>query len=294
MTCGGECIVKKEELLIGCTGWGDHDTLYESPGSASRKLQTYASHFPTVELDATFYAIPNEQTVQKWIKETPDTFQFVVKAYQGMTGHQRGENPYSTQKGMFDAFDIAMIPMRDAGKLAMILFQFPPWFTVTKDRVNLLRGIRERYRAYDLALEFRHESWFSNDMREKTLAYMREDQWIHSICDEPQAGGKSIPFVPEPTSSEKSLIRFHGRNVAGWNYPAKGEEWRDVRYLYDYNELELKQLAESIQEIHERVEHSCVIFNNNSGGHAAQNAKQLQDLLGITYGGLFPRQINLF
>ncbi|AOM82016.1 DUF72 domain-containing protein [Salisediminibacterium beveridgei] len=286
--------MKKEQLLIGCTGWGDHDTLYETPGSAGRKLQTYASHFPIVELDATFYAIPNEQTVQKWIAETPDIFQFVVKAYQGMTGHQREENPFSSQKAMFDAFDTAMAPMRDAGKLAMILFQFPPWFTVTKERVNLLRGIRERYRDYDLALEFRHQSWFSDEMREKTLSYMRADQWIHSICDEPQAGEKSIPCVPEPTSSDKSLVRLHGRNTGGWTYPSKGEEWRDVRYLYEYNRAELEELSQLIQNIHEQVGESYVVFNNNSGGHAAQNAKQVQEILGITYTGLFPRQINLF
>lgn len=286
--------MKNQNLWIGCTGWGDHDSLYEPPRGAGRKLQSYASHFPVVELDATFYAIPNEQTVQKWITETPENFRFVVKAYQGMTGHQRGENPFSNQKTMFDAFDLAMKPMQDAGKLAMILFQFPPWFTVTKERVNLLKGIRERYRDYDLALEFRHQSWFTDDIRQKTLDYMRQDNWIHSICDEPQAGEKSIPFVPEPTSATKSLVRLHGRNIAGWNYPAKGEEWRDVRYLYDYRINELEELSRAVKNIHKQVNESCVIFNNNSKGHAAGNAKQLQNLLGITYTGLFPRQINLF
>ncbi|ADH98674.1 DUF72 domain-containing protein [Salisediminibacterium selenitireducens] len=282
------------QIYIGCTGWGDHDSLYEGGTPPSQKLSVYASHFPSVELDASFYAVPSEQQIAKWIRETPETFRFVVKAYQGMTGHMRGENPFPSKIAMYDAFDQALKPMQDQGKLAMVLFQFPPWFDVKKEHVSLIKGIRERYHHYDLALEFRHRSWFEPPYRDKTLALMKEGGWIHSICDEPQAGEKSIPFVPVATTGHRTLIRLHGRNVAGWNYPAKGDEWRDVRYLYDYSEEELKTLAKDVKAIHAQSSEVYVIFNNNSGGHAAANAKRLKEILGITYDGLNPAQLKLF
>lgn len=66
-------------INIGLTGWGDHYSLYEDLERQTDKLKTYAGHFPVVELDATYYAIQPERNILKWIKETPDTFEFVVK-----------------------------------------------------------------------------------------------------------------------------------------------------------------------------------------------------------------------
>ena len=78
-------------IQIGLTGWGDHPDVYNSSSSKKEKLIDYSAHFPIVELDATFYAIQPERNIRKWIEETPDNFRFIVKAYQGMTGHHRGE-----------------------------------------------------------------------------------------------------------------------------------------------------------------------------------------------------------
>lgn len=77
-------------IYIGLTGWGDHDSLYPPGLAAKDKLPEYAAHFPTVEVDSYFYAIQPRANVEKWIRETPPSFQFIVKAYQGMTGHERG------------------------------------------------------------------------------------------------------------------------------------------------------------------------------------------------------------
>ena len=88
-------------IEIGLTGWGDHPDVYGPASTAKDKLVDYSSHFPVVELDATFYAIQPERNIQKWIRETPDHFQFIVKAYQGMTGHLRGELPYASKEEIF-------------------------------------------------------------------------------------------------------------------------------------------------------------------------------------------------
>lgn len=287
-------VIPVQDIRIGLTGWGDHHSLYETPAEAKNKLHTYAGYFPIVELDASFYAIPAKETVEKWIADTPESFQFVVKAYQGITGHQRGEIPYASKKEMFAAFNAAFKPMQEAGKLGAVLCQFPPWFTVKKENVDYLRAVREQLAAFDPALEFRHQSWFVDEFRAKTLDYMKKDRWIHSICDEPQAGEKSVPFVPVVTDENKTVVRFHGRNIAGWNSPANGEEWRDVRYLYDYSASELKKRSSDLAALAQESQTLYVLFNNNSGGHAAGDAQQMINQLGLKYTGLAPKQIDLF
>lgn len=280
-------------IYVGLTGWGDHDRLYPSRLAAKDKLTAYAAHFPTVEVDAYFYAIQPRQNVEKWTMETPSSFQFIVKAYQGMTGHQRGDIPYANKDDMFSAFLQSIEPFQQANKLAMVLFQFPPWFDCQKKHVHYLRWCRERMGDVPVALEFRHQSWFSPPFYEKTLRFMEEERWIHSICDEPQAGEGSVPTVLHPTDPNKTLIRLHGRNVADWN-KRDDENWRAVRYLYRYNEQELQEWVQHIRMLQTKCEHIYVLFNNNSGGDAADNAKQFLQLLGIEYTNLAPRQLDLF
>lgn len=280
-------------IYIGVTGWGDHDTLYENV-SPRDKLKEYGAHFPVVEVDASFYAVQPTRNAEKWVKDTPKDFKFIVKAYQGMTGHQRGDIPFETKEEMFNAFKASLSPYLQAGKLAMVLLQFPPWFDCTRDNVAYIRYCKEQLNDLPLALEFRHQSWYAPQFRDKTLTFMKEQGWIHSICDEPQAGEGSVPRVLESTHEESTLIRFHGRNVHGWNKTGSGDEWREVRYLYRYNEAELKEWIPHIHKLHEASEDVYILFNNNSGGDAADNAKQLIGMLGIEYECLAPKQLDLF
>jgi uncharacterized protein YecE (DUF72 family) len=123
---------------------------------------------------------------------------------------------------------------------------------------------------------------------------MEQEKWIHSICDEPQAGSGSIPAVVRATDENKTLIRMHGRNVHGWTRPANGEDWREVRYLYRYNQQELQDWRENIDQLKDSTKDVYLLFNNNSGGDAADNAKQMQKLLNIEFEDLAPRQLDLF
>lgn len=281
-------------IYVGLTGWGDHPDVY-SPGSKkTEKLIDYSAHFPIVELDSSFYAVQPERNIRKWINETPEGFQFVVKAYQGMTGHQRGENPFESRDKMFEAFILSIRPLKEAGKLAMVLLQFPPWFDCQKDNVEQIREITGRLKEFDLAVEFRHQSWYAPDLREKTLEFFRENNLIHSVCDEPQAGEGSIPLVPVSTREDKVLIRLHGRNVHGWLNPGHGQKWREVRYLYDYTEKELNEISEAAKLLEKSTDCVYVVFNNNSGGHAAGDAKQFQQMNGLEFNGLSPKQLDLF
>lgn len=279
-------------IYIGLAGWGDHPSLYEATGSKP-SLPVYSSYFPIVELDASYYAVQPLRNMEKWAKETPETFQFIVKTFQGMTGHQQGTAPFANKQEMFSAFHDSLRPFIEQHKLAMVLCQFPPWFDCKKEHVAYLRYIREQLKDLPVALEFRNRTWFEPEMVERTLSFMEQEQWIHSICDEPQAGTSSIPTVLQATDEKKTLIRFHGRNHYGWNDPGNGT-WREVRYLYRYKEDELSEWVIRLQELQKQTKDIYIIFNNNSGGDAADNAMQLVKMLGIDYKGLSPKQLNLF
>lgn len=143
------------------------------------------------------------------------------------------------------------------------------------------------------ALEFRHQSWFRPEIEDRTLRFMKEEKWIHSICDEPQAGEGSIPTVLKPVQKECVLVRFHGRNLYGWQKKT-GINWREVRYLYRYNKQELTEWGKHLSRLQEQCKDVFVLFNNNSGGDAADNAKQLIDLMNVEYTNLAPRQLDFF
>ncbi|MBT2291280.1 DUF72 domain-containing protein [Paenibacillus albidus] len=279
-------------IKIGLTGFGDHEELYGKI-KAQDRLPTYSGHFSIVEIDSSFYAVQPVKNYAKWVNQTPDGFEFIVKAYQGMTGHLRGKkNYFETTDEMFQAFHTSIQPVREAGKLAMALFQFPPWFACTKENVELLRETKERMLDVPCAIEFRNESWYNPEFRERTLQFMEREGWIHTVVDEPQAGSGSIPIVAVATSPERTYVRLHGRNVGGW-HQSSHPDWRKLRYLYRYSTDELTEWKDRLLELEKSCRELYVVFNNNSGGDATDNAKELQTLLGVD-GGLAPRQMDLF
>ncbi len=280
-------------IKIGLTGWGDHPDVYSEVTSAKDKLFDYSGHFPVVELDTSFYAIPSPTNVEKWCQDTPPSFQFVVKAYQGMTGHLRDELPFETRNDMFEAFRESAGTFQKHGKLAMVLIQFPPWFDCTTQNVNYLLFMKKQLHMFPIAIEFRNQTWYAEAMKEKTIAFLKEHGFIHTVCDEPQAGVGSVPLVPIATH-DKVLIRLHGRNVFGWRNIGHGENWRKVRFLYDYNDEELQSIMEHVLSLKSQAKEVIVLFNNNSGGHAAKNAKRLQQMLKIKFEDLSPKQLNIF
>ncbi|EGK08446.1 protein of hypothetical function DUF72 [Desmospora sp. 8437] len=282
-------------IQIGVCGWGDHD-LYPA-GTADRgKLSVYAGHFPVVEVDSTYHVIPHPERMAQWEEETPEAFRFVVKAYREMTGHGRREGaPVRSMREIFQEFAAAIRPMEKAGKLSAVLFQFPPWYDCTREHVRYIRRCRQAFPELPLAVEFRNRTWFEPRFRERTLRFLEEEGLIHVICDEPQAGSGSVPMVPAVTQPCQALIRFHGRNRSGWNQNGRSNaDWRNVRYAYRYTEEELMEWVGRIQQLKEQVEQVTLLFNNNSRGDAAGNAKQLMEMLNLEVKGLAPRQLEIF
>lgn len=280
-------------IYIGVTGWRDHETLYTDGTAARHKLSTYSSYFPIVEVDSSFYAIQSVHNYEKWAEETPESFYFITKAYQGMTGHSRGEIPFDSREEMFAQFKKSIQPLVERQRLKAVLFQYPPWFDCKKAHVDLLRWTKEQMEDIPTAIEFRHQSWYSPAWRDKTLQFLEREGWYHTVCDEPQAGLGSVPIVLETTHPDCTLVRLHGRNLHGWNNTGQ-PNWREVRYLYRYNRQELLEWKERLVLLAKKSKELFVFFNNNSGGDAADNAKEMIQLLNIEYKGLAPRQLDLF
>lgn len=277
-------------IQIGLTGWSYHALIAPNPKTL---LEDYAAHFPVVELDTSFYAIPPEKNILKWMDSTPEIFQFIPKAYAPMTGHKTQFEEKRPLNDLYEVYKKAFRPMIKENRISAFLFQFPPTFVCDKEHVHYLRVVRKAMEDWPVAIEFRHKSWFSEEFKESTLAFLREMKFIHVVVDQPQTPNNSVPFVLSVTNPEASFIRLHGRNYEGW-IGDDTKNWRTFRTLYDYNKKEIQEIKNAALKMDKESKEVFVIFNNNSGGHAAKNALSLQEDLGITYKGLAPKQLDFF
>jgi uncharacterized protein YecE (DUF72 family) len=294
-------------IFVGTASWTD-PTLIASrrfyPAgctSAEARLRFYATQFPLVEVDSSYYAMPSASNSVLWVERTPAHFTFNVKAFRLFTGHQtdraklpkdiQAALPASDKKNLYykdtpgellrelwRRYIEAIEPLRRAGKLGAVHFQFAPWVVNNDDGRAHVEHCADVMEGFTLATEFRHKSWFSEKARESTLAMERERAFVNVVVDEPNTTANSIPAVWEVTNTSLALIRLHGRNHETWNI--KGATSASSRFNYDYNDDELGKLAGPISEIAKRVERTHVVFNNNWEDQGQRNAKTLMQILG--------------
>jgi len=274
-------------IRIGCTSFNEHESL---TGKKETTLFEYAGHFPLVEMDTGFYSIPSYENVEKWVGQVPDNFRFIMKIHQTFTKHQ--EASPAQLKELADQLSHNLQPMVKSGKLFCLLAQFPPYFACTKENVRYLRFVRKLFSTFPFAIEFRNPSWYDSNYIKGTKEFMRTQKIALVIVDEPKKLSSTVPLDPAVTNDVFAFFRFHGRNDNGWL--ATGPQARQLRTNYCYQEDELKQLAQLIISVEKKVKEVGIIFNNNAGGDAAENAKSLQQELGIDYNGLNPSQLELF
>lgn len=267
-------------ISIGLTGFTDHPGLLTNGGG----LAEYAQNFPVVEIDTTAYGIRKQSVIAGWQAQVPDAFGFIIKATRLMTRHQHANTATLIQE--FGLFADSLQPLIAENQLRSVLFQFPPRFAATSKNVRYLARLREWLPTLPISIELRNSSWFAPSMRATTLEVFSSEKLANVATDEPQVGAASIPFVPELTAGDTLFVRLHGRNRRGWISGAVGE-----RTNYDYSDDELRQIAADAAG---KAENICYIFNNNAGHDAARNAQRLQEILGVQFMGLAPKQLNLF
>lgn len=294
-------------VLVGTASWSSK-TLVDSgrfypPGvtSAEARLRYYASRFPLVEVDSTYYALPVPATAQLWAERTPNGFTMNVKAFRLFTGHQtspvvlpkdiraalppsRGPNlylrdlPAEIVDELWRRFIEALVPLRASGRLGLVHFQFAPWLLRNADAHAHVRMCVERMAGHTLSVEFRHRSWFDGEHASAgTLAFERELGVVHTVVDGPQGFANSVPAVWEATHPGLALVRLHGRNATTWN--VKGASDSSERFNYDYGDAELGMLATQVERLATRALATHVVFNNNMEDQGQRNAASLAALL---------------
>jgi uncharacterized protein YecE (DUF72 family) len=284
-------------IRVGTASWTDRTLLasgwYPSTANtAEKRLAHYARHFPLVEVDATYYAPPAEDTARLWAQRTPSDFTFNIKAFSLLTGHPtkvsalpkdlRPETekkniypdalPEQAYEDLWSRFLSALDPLVQAGKLGAILFQFPPWFTIRYANKQYLLEVAARCRPLRIAVELRHESWFSGSNESETLDFLREHNLPYVCVDMPQGHKSSIPPVVAATS-DLAVVRFHGHS----------DKWtsKDIheKFGYLYREEELAQWAPKLRDLADQTAQTHVLMNNCYSDYAQRNAEQLIDLL---------------
>src|SRR4051812_8308764 len=162
-------LIVTARILVGTCNWSDHAGFYPTTVKAADRLAWYARFFPIVEVDSTFYYPPSERNAARWAAMTPDDFTFNVKAYRALTLHERDAQGNSVlPTGEIAAqFLAGLTPLREAGKLRAILFQFPPWFTASEAYRTHLHRLRNFFPDDCIAAEFRHRSWLLPEERER-------------------------------------------------------------------------------------------------------------------------------
>jgi uncharacterized protein YecE (DUF72 family) len=291
------------QVQVGTASWTDR-TLLESgwyPPEADtpeRRLRYYARQFGLVEVDATYYALPAEQTAAAWAARTPAGFTFNVKAFSLFTGHPtRGSalpkdlRPTAEKTGKdraylkdmdpvvvdeaWQRFLSALEPLHQAGKLGTILLQFPPWFPISRDRKEYILACARKAAPRRVCVEFRNHTWMTPDNQRETLGFLADHQLPYVCVDMPQGHRDSIPPVLAATS-DLAVVRLHGHS--------KKWDSKDIheRFGYRYTDGELKEWAPRIAGLAGDAQDTHVLFNNCYRDYAQANARQLADLLKAT------------
>ncbi|HEY3765549.1 MAG TPA: DUF72 domain-containing protein [Gaiellales bacterium] len=273
--------------------------------SSEARLQHYAAQFDTVELNASYYALPSPEATAAWARRTPPGFVFHVKAFGMMTRHpvkpeqlpadlraeaqtdDRGriEHPSRELRAeVFTRFRAALEPLREAGKLGGILMQFPSYITRKPASLEYLEWAKERLGGDEMMVEFRHRSWLEPQTADETLSFLRALEATYVMVDAPRTDGRNLVPTVVGATSDTAYLRLHGRNAATWNVRGRSAA---ERFDYLYSAEELGEWSAPLRELSSLSERTYVMFNNNgrSAGpegpvaQAPTNAHMLREIL---------------
>lgn len=254
------------KLRIGASGYSypDWTGVFYPKGLPQRDfLKYYATQFPVVEINATYYRIPPPKSFEIMAAKTPSHFMFVVKGHQDMTHH------YSRDRSVYASFLDAVRPLEDAGKFDGVLLQFPFAFRNEPRERDHLAFLRESLPGMRVWVEFRHESW----SKKSVMEYLRSLSLGYCSVDEPRLPGLMPPVAV--ATGDTGYVRFHGRNAATW--------WNGGhrRYDWEYTESELGEWLDRIRQLAAETDKTYVFFNNCYMGRAVKSARLLRRMLGL-------------
>jgi uncharacterized protein YecE (DUF72 family) len=287
------------EIAVGTSSWADPgfvEEWYPDDVPARERLSWYAEHFEAVEVNSTFYAIPEPSTVERWAEQTPAGFTFDVKLHKLLSRHSAKLDSLPTdlrddadttsrgrvvldaklQDALADRVLEAVQPLVDAGKLSSFLLQLSPGFAPRCNELDELAPLVERVAPHPVAIELRRNSWVRGQRAEKTLGWM-EDHGAAWVCtDAPDAQHLTImPPLDAVTNPSLAYLRAHGRNAEGY---IRGRSVAE-RFAWRYSDSELTEIRGRAQELASEAAHVRLMFNNNRGSDAPVAAERMRELL---------------
>ncbi len=288
-------------VRLGTCSWADQGLIerWYPAGcrSAEARLCYYAERFDTVEVNASYYAIPEPATAQRWAERTPDGFVFHVKAFGLMTGHRvrpeqlppdlrplvervtaRGNvepTPELTRR-VFARFTDALAPLREAGRLGGVLMQYPPSLAAGVGSRAFVEESCGMLGDVEALVEFRERTWLSEDERSSTLGWLEDRGLTYVTVDAPAVATANVSPTVVARTTSTAYVRFHGRNAGTWN--ARGAVASD-RFDHYYDESELDPWSGDLREIGRGAARVYAMFNTNNADQGPVNADLLRRIL---------------
>jgi uncharacterized protein YecE (DUF72 family) len=294
------------KIRVGTSSWADPGFVkewYPPRMTARERLPWYAERFEYVELNSSFYAVPDRNTVHKWVEETPEGFVFDVKAHRLLSRHSaqieslppelRGQAQVSARGrvALTPELETALArrlveetaPLADAGKLGAYLVQLTLAFSPAKHSLGELDGLIETLKPFRVAVELRNRNWLRDGRRDDTLRWFADHGVAFVAVDAPPDEHFSI--MPSDfdavTTDDLAFIRLHGRNTDGY---LKGKSVAE-RFAWRYEDDELEEIAGRARSLAEQARDVHVAFNNNRGDDAPTAAQRFRALLGQAPAG---------
>jgi uncharacterized protein YecE (DUF72 family) len=293
-------------ILVGTSSWADPGFVkewYPQKMAARERLPWYAERFEYVELNSSFYAVPDRSTVHKWVEETPDGFVFDVKAHRLLSRHsapveslppELRDDAETTGRGrvtLTPELETALArrlveetaPLAEAAKLGAYLVQLTPAFGPGRHELEELDGLIAALEPHRVAVELRHRGWLRDERREGTLRWFADHDVAFVSVDAPP--GDHFSIMPSDfdavTTDGLAYLRLHGRNTDGY---LKGKSVAE-RFGWRYEDGELEEIAARARAMAEQAGEVHVAFNNNRGDDAPTAAQRFRALLGQAPGG---------
>ena len=301
-------------ILVGTASWSDPgfvERWYPKGMAAADRLPWYAQHFEMVEVNSTFYSVPDPRMVERWIHSTPDPFTFDVKLHQLLSRHStavkllppalqgRAEvdgkgkvvlNPEIEEAITWEILRAVEL-LRGAGKLGVLLLQLSPAFSPRKHELAELQPLLELLAGNQVAVEFRNRNWAEGEHLHQMLEFLRAHSAALVSVDAPAEKHFTImpPELDEITNPHIAYLRLHGRDAHAYT---TGKTVA-ARFNYDYTDEEIEEIASRSKKLAKKAPQVHIVFNNNTHDYAPHAALRLRAAL-KQIAKAPPRQAELF
>ena len=255
------------EILIGTSGYSYNEwvgPVYPEGTKQKDFLACYASLFPTVELNFSYYKMPEAKNMAKMLIDGGQSLTFAIKAHKTLT-HEINPAQWESEA---KTYITAIEPALQEKRLEAVLFQFPYSFQYTTDNRRYLDKLLKFFSGVPVAVEFRKADWYTG----KVIDSMKKRNVPLISLDMPEL--PKLPPAMDVVTAPLAYIRLHGRNKEAW--------WGNddhARYDYLYTDSEVDAWADRIKRITEQAQRILVFFNNHPFGKAVRNAQTLEKML---------------